>query len=498
MADFLMTNAYYLCAAAFCFFIFAVFFDVKSLNRLFSRIDKKCWIFLFFIVIAAYFLRSFVVPHIHYVFYDEYEHLDIAKNMAAARVFARCNFFAKGQCLVYDMPQWVPGYHFLLSLMFKLFGTGDFVAYNFNVVLGTLSVVVIFLLTFLLTEKKSVALLAALLLSVLPIHLKYSGNSSPEMLSSLFMMLTVLASLIWMKNYSSRAIFLFLASFFYLLFIRPENGLIFLLLIPLIIKREPGKLFIFLVLLLPYVLFVPHIFRYTREVWLSGAGEVSVLSLLRSNLLLWAHTGKWPGILTFMAVAGTFMYKEGIKKTMWLWGFFFTFLLFYTLVHRVNMLDADFSRLSLQFAYPVVILASIGFYSGYKYLHKIINNISIAGLFCVTTCLSYGNSFPYLYDVVNFTCSQQEKSFNEAGAFDDSCIFIAYNPCMVISALGRPAIDMDLFRSSIYDQYLKDKCFVLVNDFWCKKDFKGCAGFIRQKYGLDIEKNGNSLFYRIK
>lgn len=334
-ANSLIHLAYYFCAFLFLVLAFAVFRSFRISRAVFGQVTRGCWGFLIVLFLLAFFVRWNIVPHRHYVFYDEYEHVNIAKNMAEEREFARCNLYLDGACLSSDLPQWTPGYHFLLASAFKVFGTSEAAAYNLNACLGAFSVVVIFLIIYLLTATEAVSLVFALVVALTPLHLKFSGNSSPDMASFLFTALSFLSLLIFSKFQSAKSFFQFIAVTAFTLLVRPENGLILpvfaaWLALTKVERAYYGRLRDLGILFVPYVLYLLAVEGYQVRRWLGQNAHVPVWEAVRENVVFWVMNPAVPVLGLLLAVVGGFYAFKKNKPVFWCSCLYFFAYLFFT------------------------------------------------------------------------------------------------------------------------------------------------------------------------
>jgi 4-amino-4-deoxy-L-arabinose transferase-like glycosyltransferase len=459
-------------------------------------------------------VRLYLVPHTHYVFYDEYEHINIAKNLAETRQFSRCDSYLDNKCLSAFLPNWTPGYHFLLALIFKIFGISEAVAFNFNAFLGVISIAVLFLLTYLVTSSNTIALISAALLSFTPLHLKYSGNSSLEMCSLVFILLSTVSVLIFTRLQTRSSFFQFLTVVAYTTLLRPENGVVVLLFLSFIVLNRINlkkfvKLSYLLILFLPCLFYLPNIKAYTNNYWLSGRESVSLAILLMQNLWFWFNNAIVPLSCSLLAIIGVYLSRKNKEKSqLFLILYFFTFLFVYTFIHKARIDISDLQRYNLQFYFPVVIFASIGMYGIVKLLCRMqkIKWIAVGILFSVLI-LNFTNinqSSQYLKQD-DYLCNfqKQYKQFLNGRELDPGYVFIAYNPPSIISTIGRSSVNISyLFNNEVYGNFLKSRRLVLANDFWCQQDRDGMCSALKNKYALEkIEsKQGADLgmFYYLK
>ena len=101
------------------FLLFLIFFWINKsyIKDILSEIDKKTWVFLFFVVISAFILRLVIPPLQHIMYIDEPWYMEAAKNMLQN--------FSQG-----DYPKSI-GWPFILSISFLFLTDNSNILINF-------------------------------------------------------------------------------------------------------------------------------------------------------------------------------------------------------------------------------------------------------------------------------------------------------------------------------------------------------------------------------
>lgn len=507
----LIKVSYWIALVLFVLLSAGIVLNFRSLRFSLSGITRKSLALLSVILLASLVLRIYAAPHRHWVFYDEYEHINAAKNMLDQHLFSRCDFYLDGHCYSSGITQWPPGYHFLLSLVFALFGASESVAYNFNIFLAFLSILLIFIAAYLATQRTPIALISALLLAFSPLHLRFSANSSLEMASFVFLLASFIALLFFERERTKQSLFMLAALCAYTILLRAENGII-LVLFPLFLAMRRVKMRNFLssvylfVLFIPYFLYLPNIRRMLIIESLDNRLFESIQQRFIHNLSFFCNSFFNPLIFTLMAAVGClFLFKDKKKVSVWFCFYMAVFFFIYTFIHKVSLASED--RYNLQFYFPLVIFAASGLYSCYIFMRKFIKKGWLIVMFLGVVVLSgYVGKFSHIYvkpnqDEGDFFQFQHDL-FLEGKSFDDSYVFVTYNPCSMITSTGRSAVHVYyLFDDAIFDEYLKTRPLVLVDDYWCEKDRAGYCASIKRKYVLEKINTGVSdavSFYLIK
>ena len=211
--------------------------NIDKIIGIYKRINKKTWFSLFLVILVGFLIRMWFVPHIHHVYFDEFEHIDIAKNMMNSDEFAITMKGDGNNLEIGDLQFWPPGYHTILALVFSVFGSSESVAYNLSVVIGSLSILIIFLIAYLLFSNETISLYSAFLFSFIPVHLKYSGASELGITSLFFILLTLLSMFIYPRLKNIESLLLLALTSVYTSYIRPENAILIFFIICFLIER---------------------------------------------------------------------------------------------------------------------------------------------------------------------------------------------------------------------------------------------------------------------
>lgn len=202
----------------------------KIIISQFKRINKKTWIILTIIFIIATIIRVFLIPHTHYVYSDEFNHVNVAQNILYRNEFCHCpqgNNTHCQECILGET--WPPGQPTIGAISMKIFGDSEETLFNTTAILGSLSVILIFLISYLIYQSATIGLIAGFILTLLPVHIKYSGSFAQAVPAVFFILLSMFFLEIFIKKKDVIIFCAFLASTLYATQTRTE--LIFLPLI---------------------------------------------------------------------------------------------------------------------------------------------------------------------------------------------------------------------------------------------------------------------------
>ena len=158
---------------------------------------------------------------------------------------------------------WRPTHAFTLSIAYSVFGIDEKYAYWVITIIASLSIILIFMLAYLITKSARVSLYSALLLCFLPIHLKLSGSMASEVTSFFFIVLCLVLFEILLQVRNLKFMLLFVLILVFAAQLRAENILlIFIFLVDIIfrIKKIDFKIekmilpgIILIILIVPYL-----------------------------------------------------------------------------------------------------------------------------------------------------------------------------------------------------------------------------------------------------
>lgn len=474
-------------------FLAALALNLTGLREELRGVSRRQIVLLGLIFAAGALLRFFWVPHTHYVFYDEYEHLAVARNLLETSLFSRCDFYLDGKCLSSYLPQWLPAYHVLLSQFFHLFGAGERAAFIFNSLIASLSLPAIFLLVYFCFQDAAAALIAAALAAFLPLHLKFSGGASTEVFSLFCLLITGAAWFFFARRPAGRALFLALAATAFALMARAENGLL-LALFPLFLLlfvprgQRLKPLLLLLAAALPFLLYLPGIREFMIGDWLAARADLPAELFFWPSLKYWISGTSVPVLLVAAAALSFFVLFRKRKKELFFFGaFFLLFLTAYTWVEKLDSSVGDSQRFNIALLLPVLALATAALAELFRAGTPGLNLKTAAKALALAALLaSYQNSFSFVKSVISppeFYSERAALLADQANAV--STVYVSYNPSFPIAVLGASSVNLSfLSDKAAYDNFLKGRNLVLVDDYWCRTDPHGLCAKVKQQFRL--------------
>lgn len=490
----LISHSYIFLTALEVLLCAAVALNFTELLAALKGVPRGRWLLLGAVFLAGGLLRFYFVPHRFYVFYDEYEHVSIARNMLANGLFSNCDFFLDGKCYSSWLPHKLPGYHFLLSQFMSLFGAGGQAPFLFNSLVSSFSIPLVFLLAWFAFQDASAALISGLLLAFLPLHLKFAGNASTETLSLFFLLLASAAWFYFNRRLSGRSLFLALAATAWALMIRVENGLLlalFPVFIALTVKDRRALrplLWAIPAVAVPYLLYLPGIRSVVLSDWIGARAHVPVLGLCWSLAKYWCSDISVPLSVTAAAAASAYALFRTRKAEL---GFFVVYFLAFAAVYacgvKLDLSNTDSQRFNLSLLLPAVVLASVSLSGvlawavGGGRLKR-----AAAALLFLAVGADYAGCFGFVKSEISapaFVSDYAALSF--AGGAGKDPVYVAYSPAFPITVLGASSVHISYMSDrKVFDAYLKGRNLVLLDDYWCRRDAEKFCAELKRRFRL--------------
>ena len=267
---------------AFFLFLAALLTARRSLSWQFRRIGQGTWSLLAVVVLITLWIRLTIPPLQHVIYVDEAQYMEAGKEMLRTG--------HQGELIL------SVGWPFVLRLAFALFGTSNWVAINTSILLGALSVVPLFLLAYLVTDRTDLALVASMVLALYPPHIRWSATAASNASSLFFMLLTLVFFMVYYRTERTSVAWLAWMSIAFTAQFRPENhALIVLFLIGRVIiggrgKRMPGSIYliqglIMVLLVLPNLAQVLEDNVYTNWIESDSDGRMTGSNWSLANLV---------------------------------------------------------------------------------------------------------------------------------------------------------------------------------------------------------------------
>jgi len=491
-------------------------YNFKSFLKLFKLIKGRTWLLLILIFLCGLTLRVMFIPHTHYVYYDEFEHINLAQNILYSNKFCECYSGTNQDCNSCYLMPYPAGYHTFLSLIFNIFGDSEQVAFNTNAIVGSISIILFFLLLFLITKNSRLALIGAFIFSFIPVHLKYSGTSSLGIFSVFFIILNMMFLETYIKTKKYSIFLLFLTTLLFAIQIRGENLLLlFIFSFYLLIRLRPSHIkdsnkikylftiFIFLLMLIPFIQLI-----YFGSNVLHAPGWDDNLSTkinyfknqIIPNILFFINF-KFNSIifLPLCVIGGIRLYFKDKRQLFYLVLFFLLFLSMYSSYHIGNLLTfGDTIRYSLVLYIPLIIILINGIEFIFKTVH--LNKKILVPLILLVFLIS-------LIPTINFILSKNtrfETQYNFILSMKDKLpgdtYIISYNPTAIISTIHKKSITPHHFMEN-WELIEQKNNIILFKDFWWyekEEELNKIESKLMEYYSFKLIKENNGYsFYNL-
>lgn len=483
-----------------------VFFSliIKHVKAGFRKIGRNTLILLFLIFLTGLALRIPITPS--HMMTDEYYYMEAAKNILKTGEPNLCSYVDVEieSCSPIFKPLM---FSFILSLAFLFFGINSFAVISVSVIFGSLSIILIFLLAYLLFRQREIGLWSALLLALNPMHITWSKAAETNITSLFFTLLAFVLFLFYFRVRDRKILLLGLLTIAFAVNIRPENGILIILVFLLfylfghdLLKLEVKKVMdrgfwiwitLFIIMLVPYFIFFSNNIATGGYTCTGGKCYPQLFSLdaIKNN---WETYGLFsffsytfhPLILSLLALLSFFFARKKLKELVFLWVFF---LSFYFVVIANNLVHV---RYIIPLYAPVTILAGFALFRLNLYLKKYLKVFAVL-VFLILIMASF---YPYVLETTWVSpIATLESMLPEMVEKDirNECYVLTENPSILNSkrdirvvrteyALENPQILDNIIKNSDCTLILADKYYKVSGKFDRKANFNR----INQTYKL--------------
>ncbi len=463
--------------------------NFKDITKRLSEVNNRTWLILAVVFIIGLSLRTFATPHTHRVYFDEDIYLDMGKEILLRGQGSLCNYGDSSSCYAYAFMKWPNGYPFLLAVAYLFFGISETVAFALVTLLSSLSVVLIFLITYLLSGRERIALFASLMFALIPIHIMWSGTAATEPVLVFFTMLAAFFFALGLNSINWKMNLLALSTLAYAVQIRTEGIIllpIFFLLV-LLLDKERWKKFVgyksvtlwvlFFVLITPYLVHAYH--SSINETWGSSEGTFGLKFAVENapvNAWFWIAgypTIEHPFLYTALAFIGiAYLARRDRKLLISLGSWFLLFFVLYAFFYAGSVLYGVDVRYALSSYVPFVMLAAFGSYA----LTRIEPRRESAVTILVSVIILVSFLF-YLPSVA--TPAEKIEEARQARVYhdyvldyvnnlDDDCYILSHVPSMYLAA-GVNSLQTWFGQNEqiMKELFEKTDCVVFDDGFWC-------------------------------
>lgn len=456
-------------------------YNLENFYVFFQKFHKnKILLFSFFIFIMALVLREYTIPHMHHVYYDEFYYINIAKNIYHHNIFGSTLSGDLFNLDVVGIPIRPGGYPFLLNFAFRIFGESPEVIFQTNIFFGALSVVLVFWIAyFLFDDNLRVGLWSALVFSFLPIHLKYSGSAISEISALFFILLAAWVTAVYFKTRKQSLLYLLNFVIIFSAYIKPENAILFLFVIVLVILEYKrgyiSKDTLLRVTINSGLLLVPLIWQIPYMISLEQANSKNSFVSINNFFSNIIPNLQYLLDFRFHSIIGTIFFLIGslvvfIKKIKSGFLLVFCFLAFYFIntsyfMGRFSLLySSDSDRHFFILAIPFSVLAGYGIYSALSNIRQRL--LSLFFIFLILDAIII-NSYFATKNITNFTFGRQVyKEYLFLQKLKDQLpkdrYILCYESEFIIHVTNNKAMTFNIFQNL----EIPPRSIILFKGFW--------------------------------
>ncbi len=352
-----------------------VLLHLPTLIRTVKTIPKKIIWMMPIILLGGALTTGLLAPQTHRIYYDENIYLSIGQNLAHLNRAQTCNAggeeYGLFHCTQWEYNKQPNGFPYIVSVIFRVFGTSEQAIFFFNNLLLGLSALVVFWLLYLVNGTWQGGLFAVMITLATPQNLHWYNTTAAEPSAAFFAALVLLTAWYYLQAKTSASLTLLTACTAFAIHFRPES----LLLLPLVLiltgrqavttpKALLANLLLFGFLTLPLWL---HIELFHNHPWGSSGAPFS-LNHFQPNLAVngwhYLNNQEFPLLFTLLALCGLAWPNSSLaewwKKQaifgLWFLSFWAIFLFFYAGSYHYGA-DIRYALLSYL---PLALLAGIG------------------------------------------------------------------------------------------------------------------------------------------
>jgi 4-amino-4-deoxy-L-arabinose transferase-like glycosyltransferase len=475
----------------FVLIVISLSLSLKDIKKILKPIKKTTWILLFLILFMGFVLRMYFTPHTHRVYFDEDIYLDIGKQILTEKKACLCNYGDYKGCYDCILMKWPNAHPFTMAIAFLFLGVSENVAFNLSVLLGTLSILLAFIIGYLISKKEEIGFYSALLFAFVPMLIVWSGTVAAEPFFIFFTLLAVFSFLMIEKDkwntYLLAASSLAFASQF-----KAESGAVIALIVFMMIlfddrlkiKINSSKFLVSFIILLalitPYVIHVYHSSR--TDPW--GAtgkkfGFEYVVKNASENALFWVkgyETIEHPFVFTLFALIGLiYTYVKGKKVFVFLVIWFSIFFTIYAFFYAGSVRYGTDVRYSLSGYPPFVLFGGFGLYFIHKQLmKKVKKDMIILVLLIFVVMLTFYFYLPSVSTPAEKIMeANQARKYHDyfteyASKLDKNCYILSHVPSMyLILDIGSLQTWNGQNERIMRELFSKTDCVIFDDGFWC-------------------------------
>lgn len=457
----------------------------KDIVAPFRKIDKKVWIIFLLIFIVAFALREVAAPKTHRLYYDEDIYLNIAQNIVNDGTSCLCDYGTTETCYECIDNKQPFGYSSMIAMAFFITGPSEGVATQITIFLSALTVLLIFLMAYLMFKKEEHALFASLIFAFIPTHILWSPTNSAEITFVFFTALAFFGALVYLHEHKYSVFVFSVVSVAFAAQLRPEAPLILLPfvlfflffdkdLLPLL--RSYKTLFIILVAVLLFLPSAIHTKNNSNSDWGSDGDKFSTNYFnenSRANSLYFIDNTRLPFAFTLLALMGlVYGLWQYMRYTSILILWFMSFFLIYAFFYAGSFNYGVDVRFAMSLFIPFAIISGMGAGLIFEFLEKVfkLKQTIIVALIIIAILISFIQFIPYVSSVGEE--SHDARTVHDFAVLEmqnlHGCVVFSHVSSMFlvngVDSLQTFYVQNDQKLNEVFNKY---NCTVWYEDYWC-------------------------------
>lgn len=510
--DYLLASMYII----FLLLITALIASFNDIKKIIGKISLRTKVIITVITIIGFLLRFFIPAKQHIILYDEMWYLEAASHIVQ---FGEFGVYAKSM-----------GWPFLLSILFRITEANNLTAILFTIIIGSLSIILMFLLTYAITKNQLLGIVSAIIFAISPVHIRWSSTTETNIASLFFIMLAMFLFFIYYRSFKTSLLLCSGAAIAVAATFRPENYILFpLFLIGAVIFRKKEKLFpllgkVAIPLFIAFAITIPNLIQVldfqTGVDWLEvdSAGKLEGKNWSLNNLV--ENISFLPKIFSKMIILIPLFFFIGIlpmikhkKRELVFMSFWFLLLAGVYFTSWFQTLTGK-ERFYMSF-YPILFfIAAIGIIASIRKVRKIFPKDHSTTVFI----LMLVGILILIIPSAQFAKDYSSESDRELATIvpdmaerdiDNSCIIVANWPTLIRATTDFQTVETSYFLNNT-DSFENISCLLFYSDITCNSELpfpfiELSAPLCEEMKKLELEKeksyNLDSIeytFYRIK
>ncbi len=472
--------------------------NMDLIKRQFKGIRRKTWFWILILVLVGLVIRI-LSPYFIITWYDEHSNIEVAKNIVTQGRSVLCSYqdYNLETCTFYGDTH---GFPFILSIFFLIFGVSGQVAYAVNIIFSSLSIILIFLISYIIFKKEGTSLYASVICAFLPMFIFHSSNLEVDTLAMFFLLITFLNFLLYFKTKNFEIYLASLLSLVITIQIRFELILLILLfgIFHWVMKfdfrliKEKKYILSYLLFL---ILIIPHLFHmgknafptlfYGKETgWAIGGHFLTLDHFLNNYSRVFEFISGWyyPALINVLILIGIlYLFKQNRRLT--------AFILLYILIFSVMYISyyQIYVRYWLHLLALSILFSVGGIYFIQKEISKRTSNKLLAFsdviiLLLVVLLSSYMilnlyNPDEYFSDqgfVKSDVMYQEQEFINSIKDGVKGCYVVMHFPYFLSATEAKGIFTLDLLGNPNMSKNIlnSESCFLFFEDLYCTNFFE--------------------------